>query len=220
MQAIANRKFRGKGFTLPELLIALSVFAIVIALVINFYKEALVETHLEAEKNELNSSLRNISEELLLYARQADYMLIYKSFDPRNHNNAEDRLFEGKEGDLLIMVFQGEGKKSERSNKRSIVKIVGYYREGAGTKKGESKAPLKRFIVEIPEGSSREPEALIPKKESKKFKELASNVSGLTHRKVFYNLNNKNIMVNMSLSVGSGNYEYSHWLNLTLSPKD
>ena len=213
-------KYRKTGITLPELLVALSVFAIVIALVLNFYKEVLVDTHFEAKKNELNSSLRTITSELLLHARQSDYILLYKSFNPRDRKSADDRLFEGKAGDLLVMVSQGKGKENQLSNKRPIVKIVGYYRDPESTKNPQTKGPLKRFVIEIPKGSTKIPEDLIPQRESKQFKEMAPSVLGLTNERSFYNLNNKNIITNISLSTGSGDYQYSHRLNLTLSPKE
>ena len=213
-------KVERAGITLPELLVALSVFAILIALVLNFYKEALLNTHFEAQKNELNSSLRTITGEFLTHARQADYILLYKSFNPRDRKSADDRLFEGKAGDLLVMVTQGKGKENQLSNKRPIIKIVGYYRAPERPKKPETKGPLKRFVIDIPKGSAKAPEDLMPQRESKDFKEMASSVLGLTSQRAFYNLNNKNTIANMSLSVGSGNSEYSHRLNLTLSPKE
>ena len=181
-------KYRKTGITLPGLLVALSVFAIVIALVLNFHKEVLVDTHFEAKKNELNSSLRTITSELLLHARQSDYILLYKRFNPRDRKSADGRLFEGKAGDLLVMASQGKGKENQLSNKRPIVKIADYYREPESTKNPQTKGSLKRFVIEIPKGSTKTPEDLIPQRESKQFKEMAPSVLGLTNERSFYNL--------------------------------
>lgn len=220
MQYPAHRRTIQKGMTLPELLVGLSVFAIAIAVLLNFYKEALVDTHFEAQKNELNSTLRNLTGELLHNARQADYILLYESFNPQDRKDASDRLFQGKEGDLIIMVMQGKPNNNQNSNNRPITKIIGYYRSSKSTNKTEAKGTLKRFVVDIPNGSFKEPEALLPQSESSNFKEIAKDVSGLINSRIFYNLNNKNLMANMSLSSGSGEYQYSHRLNLTLSPKE
>ncbi|GAB4270607.1 MAG: hypothetical protein Tsb0018_02770 [Opitutales bacterium] len=207
-----------RGLSLAELMVALAILGVVIAMTLSFFNEMLTGTFEQEQKNELNRSIRALMADFSAQSRQADYILLYKSFAPNDHKNTDDRLFEGKTGNFLLLVIQGEPTNQQGlSNKRPIKKLIGYYLSSKETNKP---GPFKRFLIEYPKGTYNSPEDLIPKSEPQNTKILVHQARGLANDQAFYNLNNRNVIIDMSLSSGNETKQYSHNFYFTLSPRE
>lgn len=209
------------GFTLVEMMFALTGISVLTAIFLSFYTDASQVAFVSDERNQINKDVRILTGEMSNVARQSNYFLLYKSFYSADPDKSGDQLQEGKSGDLLVFVFQGDPDNLQILEMRPTTRIVGYYRAISDPTDPGAIGPVKKFDLAIPDDDQDKPiEVLLP--DSSKVNDFPNVVElseGLADGKLFYNLWGKSVMVNGKLIHGNIAKRVTDTYNFTISPR-
>lgn len=212
-----------KGFTLMEVLMSITILAMVIGGLLSFNIQIMKGGVYATEKNEMNSKIRKITSELSDVSKESNYFVLYNSFETADHNSEEDRLSSGFSGDFSVFVYVEENAASFGTNK--VTRIVGYYRKNVATDDLENVGPITKFDipfstpVDISSSGSVTLEELIPTIETSSFEEIVEITAGLANGDLFYNYDKKSIMINAQIYHGNSNKRVTDTYNFTVSPR-
>ncbi len=221
-----------RAFTLAELMIAISIFT-VLSLGVSIF---LIDTNRvilsSTGKLNVNRDIRHFTSQMAKEARAANTFLLYRSFYPvttelpngdfrntdESTNPASYRKMAGESGDLVVFVYE-EIDLNDVNPETRIVRLVGYYRAASDSSTGS--APVRRFDIEIPEANQADPiESLIPPAASASNHRVVLSVAeGLANGMLFYNFNNRSVMVNAKITHGNIAKEITGTYNFTVSPR-
>lgn len=112
---------RHRGYTLVEIMIAVTIFSMLMAGATQFLIDGYEVTFVTEKKLEINSDIRDITNDIFDEARQANYFIMYQSFFPDASGDppgdfrsptvgysAEDyRQRKGNSGDFVVFVYTG-----------------------------------------------------------------------------------------------------------------
>ena len=210
-----------KGFSLIELLIALSISTMVIGGLLSFNIQLVKGGMFTEQKNQINRDIRKITTELSDVAKESNYFQIYPSFTLADRDDPVDRLYSNQSGDLVLFVFTSEN--TVGLGTFPVERIVGYFRES--TTRGEllDVGPVKKFDVsfstpiDITSGTLLE--SLIPTESASGITEVIELSKGTAQGNMFYNLGNKSVMINGQLYHGEKGIRASDTYNFTVSPR-
>lgn len=214
-----SRRAHRKGFSLPEVLIALALVSLV---VIGTYMLALASHRtmfIGTQKLRINRDIRTFTNEMTNEARNANHFYIYPSFASGSRDSASDRQRRGKTGDLLVLIYQEPFPNLE--DPEHITRIVGYFRSDDGTGEG----PVRKFVVNYtpatyPDARSTPIESLIPAESlASDFEQVVELSRGLANNQLFYNYEERSIMVKGEIIHGSEYKRITDTYNFTVSPR-
>lgn len=217
-----RRSGSARGFTLLEAIIAMSLVSIAMAMILGFFVETTTSSFISEEKNKINHDIRKLTNEMATNARQANYFLLYSSFQAADRANVASRLFSGNSGDFLVLVYQGDRDPSVSiTAPRPTERIIGYYRAPSNPNDPSSVGPVRRFIIDIHPDDQFEPiESLLPPvSQINAFSEVIELSEGLADQRLFYNFWDRSVMINGKIIHGNDAKQVTDTYNFTISPR-
>ncbi len=213
------------GFTLTEVLVVAALTVTVVLMVTGFFMRSMRTTFLAEQRNHINTDIRQLTSDLTFIARQANYMVLYESFDEADRSDRSHRRFDGETGDFLVFGFQTQ---PDLDNPvfapRATNRIVGYYRAPSDPGDPRSPGPVRRFDIAIPppEDPNDPPvlEDLLPAAAMMDaFPEVVFLSEGLARDHLFYNFGRQTVMVNGMIIHGHAAKSVTDTYNLTIATR-
>lgn len=220
-----RRPDRRAAFTLSEMMVAVAIVSLAMAMAMGFFIESLKASFVSEQKNNINADIRQLTGELSDIAREANFAILYRSFSNSDRDSVSDRLLDGNPGDFLLFGFQDEPNlENPLFAPRATTRLVGYYRAPANPADPESEGPVRRFDIDIPApGNIMNPpaiETLIPDdSEIKDFPEVVPLSEGLADGRLFYNFGRGTIMVNGKIIHGVAAKRVTDTYNFTIATR-
>jgi len=209
-----------KGFSLIEIIISMFILSMVVGGILSFNFQMIKAGYFSELKNQINRDIRTVTNELDTAAQEANYFVLYKSFDADDRNSSEDRLYDNRSGDFLVLVSISDA--SVTSGTQLVDKVVGYYRDTGK----ENIGPVQTFTIEystpvnIGSTGSSTLEGLFADSSSfTSTDQVLELTKGLARGRLFYNFENNAIMVNGQIYHGKNEIRYSDTYNFTISPR-
>jgi type II secretory pathway component PulJ len=217
------RERRGDaGFTLLEAVVSMLILSIALGMIIMFFVETTTSSFVSEEKNKINNDIRTLTNEMATHARQANYFLLYSSFQTADRKDVTSRLFSGKSGDFLVLVYQGDRDPTVSiTAPRPTERIIGYYRAPSNPKDPSSMGPVRRFIIDIPAAKQYNSiESLLPPaSQIDAYSEVVELSQGLADQRLFYNFWDRSVMINGKIIHGVDAKRVTDTYNFTISPR-
>lgn len=228
----ATRRLGRAGFTLVEILISTGVLAIIMAVLMRGFVQALNIYYYETGKILVNKDIRKFTSEMTEYATYANYFKIFPAYTNLSRNvdtlvNSADpdqgfttaivdtSVADGLSGDCLVLVYK------DSADDRKISRLIGYFRAPDATGTG----PVRRFDLAITPSSSLPIWQLIPEiSDPSIYPQVIELSRGLANGKLFYNFYDKAIIVKGEIIHRGGlrnsrNATATNTYNFTVSPR-
>jgi prepilin-type N-terminal cleavage/methylation domain-containing protein len=220
------------GFTLVEIMVSSGVLAIIMAVLMRGFIQALNVYYYETGKILVNKDIRKFTSEMTEYATYANYFKIFPAYsnlsravatlvnpaDPdQGYTTAmtDTSIADGLSGDCLVLVYK------DSADDRKIARLIGYFRapDASGT------GPVRRFDLPITPSSSLPLWQLIPEiNDPSIYPQVIELSRGLANGKLFYNFYDKAIIVKGEIihrggMTNSRNATATNTYNFTVSPR-
>lgn len=218
-----------RAFTLVEVIMAMAILAAVTGIILSFFTETTKAAFVSEQKNKINNDIRRLTKELSEVARQANYMILYTSFDESDRASSASRLYEGNAGDFILLGFQGP---PDLDNPvfaaRPTTRLIGYFRAPSDPDDPSSTGPVRRFDTDelggIPDPADPlnppDPESLIPASSTmNSFPVVVELAEGLADQRLFYNFGDSTIMINAKILHGNNAKRVTDTYNMTISTR-
>ncbi|MCH8527272.1 MAG: prepilin-type N-terminal cleavage/methylation domain-containing protein [Kiritimatiellae bacterium] len=228
-----SKRTGADGFTLVEVMIALTIMVSVLAMASGFLVESTLINFKSTAKNNINRELRNTINRMAIEAKQSNFFLIYESAEDGERYDRDDRRRPNESGDALLLVFksgypdmEGLGMDPLR-DPRPITRVILYYRDPNTEIDGVLVGPVMRWEKDFtnspvtdPE-EIREVEMLLPpfatlRNESRQVMAFSE---GLVNGRLFYNFQNRTIMINGRILHGNQAKWVTDTYNFSISPR-
>ena len=229
----SGEKTRSSGFSLVELIVALTLFGLVMAGALPFLLQSMNTYSYDTGKLFVNRDIRTFTSEMTDNATYANYFLIFPSFTNRSTTTivngvsvtTDSSVNDGLSGDLLVLVFKDDTINPDgTTNDNKVSRLVGYYRDPADPTSTTSQGPVRTFDITISPSSSAAVWTLLPDVSTMHTNPVVFQLSvGLANHLLFYNYYNRSIMVKgqifeaVSLTRGLGSATNTY--NFTVSPR-
>jgi prepilin-type N-terminal cleavage/methylation domain-containing protein len=216
-----------RGFTIVEILFAMTVFLLVLAGALPMYVQSSKSIYIADSKLDVNNEIRKLNNHIIGEAREADAFILYDNFDKtwidgslvdfRNSSCAgKGRLRDGEKGKFLLLLFFGVDDKPYDSIPAPVDHMIGMYLDTDGS---ETVGPLKIFTKDniddkitleenIPLFSSRSDHEI-----------LIEEMTGLMDGDVFYNFGGRSVMINGKIARKNGAIKGTNTYNFTITPR-
>jgi prepilin-type N-terminal cleavage/methylation domain-containing protein len=220
------------GFTLVELMVALTILGLLSLGITRFLNDTNILMLSVTGKLEINAEIRDFTESMSGEARAANSFLLYRSFypvttedplgdlrdPPAGTDYTDYRRRVGESGDLVVFIYERVDP-NPMDNLVPIERIVGYYRSAPDTASGE--APVRRFEVNVAEADKYElVEKLIPSSAlAANHETVVSLAEGLANGMLFYNFNDRSVLVNAKIVHQNIAKQITGTYNFTVSPR-
>jgi len=208
------------AFTLPEVLLVLGLLGGVLAGASSFFLASYRALFVSTEKLKINRDIRTITSEMMDHARDANKFLIYTSFAATDRDDTSDRQWMGRTGDLLVLVFHRPWPTA--ADPEHITRIVGYFRAPDEDNVG----PVRRFDLrwapaDYPRADQVPVETLLPPaSQAHVFPRVIELSRGLADQRLFYNLEDRAIVVKGEILHGNEAKRVTDTYNFTVSPRN
>jgi len=196
---------RRRGYTLAEILIALSVFGLFMTGVVSIFISSLQTYHYDMARQLVNRDMRKFTNELSDNAVESNYFRIYRAFDDRAAPVGVE-----ESGDFSLFVY------TNPANSEEIIRVVGYYRAASGGNPG----PVRRFSVDCAPTKTNNPVSLAPDESTmNQWNEVLEVSRGLSDGRLFFNFG-RTIIVRGEISRrGTANKNAVNTYNFTIAPR-
>lgn len=208
------------GYTLPEVMIAISIFVMLMGMALSFFIDSQKLGHRSELRNQINRDFRVFTQLMATDAHNANFFVIYERLDRASAR--EHRLEEMKSGDFLIFVSLYEISEDptvqpHQSGSDTVKRIVGYFRDPDN----QSFSPINRFELSLPHGSKAvDLESYLPSNPSYiNFKEVVDTSEGLSDGALFYNFRGRSVLVNGRFYRGRNDQPITETYKFTVSPR-
>lgn len=224
----SNKRGLNQGFTLTEVLIALTLSGMVLAAMTSLFLDSSRTMFIAEQKLAINHDIRNLTGQLNKEIREANHFLIYESYNAPMRTESEEapygsyRRSAGESGDFLVLITYDDLDPTQPEDWviPPIKKITGFYRTPASDDASAS-GPLYMFTVNVPEAKAHSyPEELFPSVDDAGTHQMVTELSrGLAYGKLFYNYRARSIMVNAQIIHGNDAKRVTDTFNFTISPR-
>jgi prepilin-type N-terminal cleavage/methylation domain-containing protein len=223
-----QKSTRRKGYSLPEVIIALSIFTLFIGAFTSIsttVSKLLVDG---VGKLQINDSIRVFTSEVSRSGRAASEFYIHTAYS--NGVSAANSLTDGQSGDFILLAFKEidlTGNPSTVDASRTyLTKIVGYARVPDASGEG----PVYKFELKPPSGvtwaiSDYSVHGIVASaitNNSVQLKEVIQLAKGKSDGKLFYRYGNHRFIVNGEIIHGDNpkvDSRVSNTYNFTVSPR-
>ncbi len=214
------------GYTLVEAVIAVSLLSMAMVGIMAFSTESTRNLFVNEQKNLINKDIRMLTSQMSHDARQANYFLLYSSYNTSDRNAPEDRRTEGQSGDFMVLVYQGDpviqivNGVGNINDPLPVERLVGYYRAADPNVTG-SLGPVRRFDITISGSDRFRPvEEILPAYTDMHTHPTVLELSqGLADGRLFYNYRARSVMVNGKIVHGVAAKRVTDTYNFTISPR-
>jgi len=139
---------RAHGFTMTELMIALTVLGLTMAGVVTFTYQALNTYAYDGGRLLVNHDMRKFTGDMATDAVYSNYFRIYPNFATRSTTvsgvTTDAAVRDGQSGDFLVLAFTD----TDVSGQTTVNQLIGYYRDPADPAHPDtSMGPVRRFDV-------------------------------------------------------------------------
>lgn len=214
-----------KGYTLVELMIAVGIAVVILSMVLGFFIETTKSTFFSEQKNAINRDIRALTSEMADNAREANYFLLYRSIQPEDRDNENDRLFEGNAGDLLVLIYQKDPA-GHINDPRPTDRIIIYYRDPEDPNDPTSVGPVVKAEWDVPNADEELSieELLFDMGDLIAYgyiepEEVVEISEGLANHRLFFNFWNRSVMINGKIVHGSAAKRITNTYNFSISPR-
>jgi prepilin-type N-terminal cleavage/methylation domain-containing protein len=224
------------GFTLVEILVALTVFGLAMSSILLLSRQVMNSYMYEQGSVSINQDIRKLTQNLTKDAVFSNFYRIYRSYQNRSDNGsyngtADTPVTDGLSGDFLIF-FTSTVDTTSSAGKQLITQMVGYYRDAPAptTVNGvlvSSPGPVRRRVVTPT--TPFDPTTMTMLSLLNTYFPIASQSSqpvvvqlaqGLSNGNLFYNFYNRSVIVRGQIQE-SGNLfqKTASTYNFTVSPR-
>jgi len=207
-----------RGFTLAEIMVALTVMGLVIAGVMTFFLQALKVYYYDSGRLMVNRDMRTFTNALANDAVASNYFRIYPTFQ-----NRTAPVTDGTSGDFLVLAFTDT---NNTAGAYYITQLTGYYRSPNDSTNPSSLGPVRRFSKTIATADqSKDLPTLvglyIPATATPTDPVVIQLAQGLSNGTLFYDYRDRSIMVRGQIvDYGSqGGRAAINTYNFTVSPR-
>lgn len=225
MKTGTNRLTRAGGYTLVEILITMGVLGFLFAGLMPFFLQTSTSFFVTEQKLKVNNDIRKFTNEMADQAREANHFIVYPSFADADRDGQTDRLRDNESGDLMILIYYDAPTGTPPLVVRPVSRIVGYYRSSSDPLDAAGPGPVRKFDSDINTWGVSFPntnaiESLLPSDTlAGSFRQVVELSRGLADQSLFYNFQNKSIMVKGEILHGNAIKRVSNTYNFTVSPR-
>jgi type II secretory pathway pseudopilin PulG len=227
MQSASPRPGRRAGFTLVEILVASSLMLMALGGILGLVVQTLRTFYYDRDRIAINRDIRTFTQDMATDAAYANYFMIFPSFAATDRSSGsgasakDSNVQDGLSGDFLVLVNQTV---DATTGKSLVTGLVGYYRDGTTTSDG----PVRRVSASVPSvdpttlGSAPISSLLntyMPATGSGSNFVVIQLAQGLASGNLFYNFQNRSIMVRGQIQENGGNRNAVNTYNFTVSPR-
>jgi prepilin-type N-terminal cleavage/methylation domain-containing protein len=228
----SNFRFsRSGGFTLVEVLIAMSIGILVLGFATVFFIDTFKLSLSITNNLDIESSIRKVTNEISSDARDANSFVIYKTYFDEGHvlsgsfrqpsgDNIRSsyRMQAGESGNCCVFVYNGEDLTPLDLVAAPIERIVGYY---LNNDEEDGGVEIKRFDVDIPSSNQYlSIEELIPDEtDVADHVVVVESANGLISGDLFYNLLGRSIIIDSEIIYDLPSKTSGGTYNFTVSPR-
>jgi hypothetical protein len=221
------------GFTLAEVMFSVSILTTVMAMSIGFMVESGRINFQSAEKNDINREVRNLVAHMSMEAKQSNLFILYTSADEDDRSLSTDRLRPNDSGDCLLLVYKSGYKEmidlggDPLRDPRPVTRLVMYFRSVNNSEDGDNQGPVRRWVKDLsgaPETDAdriRNIEKMIPSLSVllSESTEVVALSEGLADGRLFYNFQNRTVMINGKIIHGNKAKWVTDTYNFSISPR-
>ena len=234
----SNARGRRPGFTLVELMIAVTLTGLATVGLVAFLRQSLMIYYSVRAEHTINRDIRAITGRLASDAVTANYFCLYPNFSTRsalvNGVVVDGSLVDGQVGDFLVLVYVDPAQASTGTS--MITKLVGYYREVTDSTRNNGPVRLFEIPLSTPVNAKSTPMFEVLNTYvtgsissypalSQLAQGLAANTATQTVVKppLFYNLLNRSVMISAQISASltekGVSAQTGNTYNFTISPR-
>lgn len=215
------------GFTLVEVIFAMSIFLLVVAGVMPMYVQSSKSILTADSKLDVNRNVRKVTDRLIEHAREADAFVLYDSYkgawidgDFVNFRNTtyvgQGRLRDGQTGRFLALLYYDVDPYPDDSTPAPLKKIVGFYMDAD---ESQNEGAL-RYFEQTSIDTSKSMEENIPSVTLMGSHPLViESITGLISGDIFYNFGGKSVMLSGKISHANGAIKETNTYNFTITPR-
>jgi type II secretory pathway pseudopilin PulG len=217
-----------KKFTIVELLVALSIFMMVMAGVMPMYIQAMRQIFTTDAKLNVNDSVRKVMDRIIQEARASDGFILYDSFlgyvpagggpllDMRSATPGMGRLSSARTGKFILFLSYGPDANPNDTIPPPLVRMTGVYFDA---NEDETSGNI-RWFTRTNFGTGTDPlETYIPLAGTFRTNPvLVDSIRGLMNGDIFYNFNSSSVLINARLAGQSGAMRETTLYNFSITP--
>lgn len=211
------------GFTLPEIMIALTVFGLVTIGLVSFTLDSSRSLFWATNKSLITKDVRNFTMRLTNETLGARAAFVYPSFTTGDRNEKEDQRQTGESGDCLVLIYYDPY--PDIDDDEHYTKIIVFFRRP----ESDGLSPVYRAEVEFDppleidtSGGTNHFETLLAShfpNDQGDFPVVLELSRGLANGRLFRNFGNATYVVNGEILHGNKVKEVTNTYNLTISPR-
>ena len=216
-----------KGFSLVEVLVALTVFMLVVAGVMPMYVQSTKQVYTTDSKLDITQEIININNHIIGEAREADAYILYDNFrgawidgdfvDFRQSTyQGKGRLRDGESGKFLLLLYYGIDPAPYDKTPAPIDHMVGMYLDAS---ESETAGPLKMFIKDSIDNNRSLEENIPSASSSSSHDVILDEMTGLMDGDIFYNFGGRSVMINGKIAHKNGAMKETNTYNFTITPR-
>jgi prepilin-type N-terminal cleavage/methylation domain-containing protein len=223
---------RKRGFTLVEIMVAMSVLVMIMAVLLRTFIQALNTYTYDTAKILINHDIRRFTAEMTENATYANYFRIFPSYNNLNrtvdtlvnpsdpdqgYTNAltDTSVADGGTGDCLVLAYK------DLNDDTKVSRIICYFRSPDSSGVG----PVRKFDLPITPSSSLPIWQLIPEINDPSIYPVVVELSrDIANQQLFYNFQDRAIIVNGQIvqrggALNSIHFNATNTYNFTVSPR-
>ena len=203
-----------KGFTLPELIIALAVGVIVLSQFQQFMKGSSLSLYRSSVELNSNQEVRGYLSLMKVDAQEADYALLYENFTSADSTSIKP-LSTGDFGNFILFVYNGEDTDIYDNTPAPVLKIVGYYLDRRESENQKIRR-FEKFLGNVYVGASIE--SMLPGADDTTMDAhqiVCESVVNVNERMVFYKIEHRTIMITAKTLNDNDNFRFAKMINST-----
>ena len=216
-----------RGFTVIELLFAVSILLVVLAGVLPMYIQTLRTTYVATSKFDVNNEMRKTNNQIISEAREADAFILYDNFrgawidgnfvDFRQKTySGQGRLKDGQTGKFLLFLYYEVDDNPYDSDLPDLERMFGIYLDAS---EAETVGEVKMFVKDDIDNSLTLEENIPSTSSSSEHEVLIDEMTGLIDGDIFYNFGGTAVVINGMIARKNGAISETNTYNFTITPR-
>jgi prepilin-type N-terminal cleavage/methylation domain-containing protein len=224
----SRRRARARGFTLVEIMVAVTIMGFAVLGVLRFLVQGLNIYYYDTGRIKVNKDIRSFTDQMTSNAVFANYFRVYSNFTTRSTTTGnvttDAGVNDGQSGDFLVLV---SGTVDATTGKTNITQLVGYYRDPADPTNPTSTGPVRTFKVAFstPIDPTTNPlysilNTYVPTTSAHTNPIVLQLAQGLCNGSLFYDFYDRSVMVKGQIIEQGNEFRRAvNTYNFTVSPR-